>query len=92
MDIGFIGLGQMGAGMAANLIKAGHHVTAYNRSPQKVEALAARGAEPARTVADACGGDVVVTMLAADDAVAGVTFGGGGILASGSHAHFVEHD
>ena len=82
MDVGFIGLGQMGAGMAANLIKAGHRVTAYNRSPQKVDALVAQGAQPARTVAEACHGDVVFTMLADDDAVAGVTFGEDGILAS----------
>jgi len=82
MEIGFIGLGQMGAGMAANLVKAGHHVTVYNRSPQKVEAAARLGAEPARTVADACTGDVVFTMLANDDAVAGMAFGDEGIIAS----------
>jgi 3-hydroxyisobutyrate dehydrogenase-like beta-hydroxyacid dehydrogenase len=82
MEIGFIGLGQMGSGMAANLIKAGHHVTVYNRSPGKVEALAAQGAEPARSVAGACRGDVVFTMLADDEAVAGVTFGQDGILGS----------
>lgn len=82
MDIGFIGLGQMGTGMAANLVKAGHHVTVYNRSPQKVEAVVRRGAEPARTVADACTADVVFTMLANDDAVAGMAFGDDGIIAS----------
>ncbi|WP_029113261.1 NAD(P)-dependent oxidoreductase [Mycobacterium sp. URHB0044] len=82
MDIGFIGLGNMGAGMAANLLKAGHHVTAYNRSQDKVEALAARGARPARTVAEACGGSVVISMLANDEAVEAVTFGAGGILAT----------
>jgi 3-hydroxyisobutyrate dehydrogenase-like beta-hydroxyacid dehydrogenase len=82
MDIGFIGLGQMGAGMAANLVKAGHHVTVYNRSPQKVEAAARQGAEPARIVADACTGDVVFTMLANDDAVADMAFGDDGIIAS----------
>jgi 3-hydroxyisobutyrate dehydrogenase-like beta-hydroxyacid dehydrogenase len=80
MDIGFIGLGQMGAGMAGNLVKAGHHVTVYNRTPEKV-AEAARGAEPARTIADACTGDVVFTMLADDDAVASVAFGDDGIIA-----------
>ena len=55
--------------MAANLIKAGHEVTVYNRSRDKVDALAAEGAPPARTVAEACGGDVVFTMLANDEAV-----------------------
>ncbi|MFN6547756.1 NAD(P)-dependent oxidoreductase [Mycolicibacterium nivoides] len=82
MKIGFIGLGNMGAAMAANLLKAGHVVTAYNRSPDKATALAAQGARPAASVADACQGDVVVTMLANDDAVRAVTFGDDGILAS----------
>ena len=82
MKIGFIGLGNMGAGMAANLLKAGHEVTAYNRSQDKVAALAKQGAKPAKSVAEACGGDVVVTMLANDDAVAAVAFGDHGIIAS----------
>ena len=38
MRVGFIGLGHMGSGMAANLVKAGHDVTVYNRSPAKAEA------------------------------------------------------
>ncbi len=82
MKIGFIGLGNMGAGMAANLLEAGHQVTAYNRSRDKVEALVRRGATAARTVAQACGGDLVITMLANDDALAGVTFGDDGILSA----------
>ncbi|WP_166906589.1 NAD(P)-dependent oxidoreductase [Mycobacterium sp. DL440] len=82
MKIGFIGLGNMGAAMAANLLKAGHEVTAYNRSPDKVTALAAQGARPAASVADACQGDVVVTMLANDDALEAVTFGDRGVVAS----------
>jgi 3-hydroxyisobutyrate dehydrogenase-like beta-hydroxyacid dehydrogenase len=82
LRIGFIGLGNMGAAMAANLVKAGHDVTVYNRSRAKVDALAAEGARPADSIADACRGDVVITMLANDDAVEAVTFGDGGILAS----------
>ncbi|OBI53437.1 6-phosphogluconate dehydrogenase [Mycobacterium kyorinense] len=82
MEIGFIGLGNMGSGMAANLVKAGHAVTVYNRSPAKAETLAQQGATPARTVADACGGDVVVTMLADDPAVEDVVFGERGVLSS----------
>lgn len=82
MDIGFLGLGNMGAGMAANLLRAGHTLTAYNRSFDKVEALAGLGALPARTVADACRGEVVVSMLANDDAVEAVTFGADGVLAN----------
>lgn len=82
MRIGFIGLGNMGSAMAANLIKAGHDVTAYNRSRAKVDALAADGARPAASIAEACDGDMVISMLANDEAVAGVTFGDEGIVAS----------
>jgi 3-hydroxyisobutyrate dehydrogenase-like beta-hydroxyacid dehydrogenase len=75
MDIGFIGLGNMGAAMATTLIKAGHDVAVYNRSPAKVDALVERGARPARTIGEACHGDVVFTMLSDDDAVRHSTFG-----------------
>jgi 3-hydroxyisobutyrate dehydrogenase-like beta-hydroxyacid dehydrogenase len=80
--VGFIGLGRMGSGMAANLIKAGHTVTVYNRTRAKAEPLAAQGARVADTIADACAGDAVITMLANDEAVESVVFGDGGILAS----------
>jgi 3-hydroxyisobutyrate dehydrogenase-like beta-hydroxyacid dehydrogenase len=82
MDIGFLGLGNMGSAMAANLLHAGHTVTAYNRSFDKVEALVAQGARPAHTVAEACRADVVVSMLANDDAVEAVAFGAEGVLAN----------
>jgi 3-hydroxyisobutyrate dehydrogenase-like beta-hydroxyacid dehydrogenase len=86
MRIGFIGLGNMGTGIATNLLKAGHEVTAYNRSTAKVDALVAQGAKRAETVAGACGGDVVFTMLADDAAVHHVAFGdvdlAGGIVDS----------
>jgi 3-hydroxyisobutyrate dehydrogenase-like beta-hydroxyacid dehydrogenase len=82
MKIGFIGLGNMGAGMAANLLKAGHEVTAYNRSMDKAVALAEQGATPAKSVAETCDGDIVITMLADDAAVEAVTFGDDGIRAS----------
>ncbi|MDB5464955.1 MAG: 6-phosphogluconate dehydrogenase [Phenylobacterium sp.] len=82
MKVGFIGLGRMGAGMAASLLKAGHEVTVYNRTPSKAAALAARGAKVAVTVADACRGAAVITMLANDQAVEDVVFGDGGVLAS----------
>ena len=82
VKIGFIGLGNMGAGMAANLLKAGHEITAYNRSQDKVAALTEQGAMPAKTVADACGGAIVITMLANDAAVEAVAFGDDGIIAS----------
>ncbi len=82
MQVGFIGLGHMGSGMAANLLQAGHGVTVYNRTRAKAEPLAARGATIADTPADACKGEVVFTMLADDAAVEGVVLGEGGVLAS----------
>jgi 3-hydroxyisobutyrate dehydrogenase-like beta-hydroxyacid dehydrogenase len=82
MDIGFIGLGNMGRGMAGNLVKAGNRVTVYNRSPGKAEALVQQGATAARTVAEACRGEVVFTMLSDDPAVEAVMFGADGIVAS----------
>lgn len=80
--VGFIGLGNMGAAMATRLLEAGFGVTVYNRSPGKAEALAKRGATVAATVAQACAGDVVMTMLANDDAVDAVVSGDGGVLAT----------
>ncbi len=82
MRIGFIGLGNMGLGMAANLLKAGHQVLGYNRSQHRVDALAEQGAVPARSVAEACAADLVITMLSNDEAVEAVAFGEGGILHS----------
>jgi 3-hydroxyisobutyrate dehydrogenase-like beta-hydroxyacid dehydrogenase len=82
MKVGFIGLGHMGTGMAANLLKAGHGVAVYNRTRAKVDALVAQGAKAAARVSDACHGDAVMTMLANDDAVESVVFGDGGILVS----------
>ncbi|MFZ0496401.1 MAG: NAD(P)-dependent oxidoreductase [Methylocella sp.] len=82
MKVGFIGLGHMGIGMAANLLKAGHDVTVYNRTRTKVDALVARGAKAAASVSDACRGDAVITMLPDDDAVERVVFRDGGIIGS----------
>jgi 3-hydroxyisobutyrate dehydrogenase-like beta-hydroxyacid dehydrogenase len=80
--VGFIGLGNMGSAMATRLLEAGFDVTVYNRSPGKAEALAARGATVATTVAQACAGDVVITMLANDDALDAVVTGEDGVLAT----------
>jgi 3-hydroxyisobutyrate dehydrogenase-like beta-hydroxyacid dehydrogenase len=72
----------MGTGMATNLLKAGHDVTVYNRTRTKADALAAEGAKVAPGIADACRGDVVITMLANDEAIERVMYGHGGVLAS----------
>ena len=59
MKIGFIGLGRMGGHVAANLMKAGHSVTVWNRSQEPVQALVAKGAIAAqhagRRAAGRCG-------------------------------------
>jgi 3-hydroxyisobutyrate dehydrogenase-like beta-hydroxyacid dehydrogenase len=68
--------------MAANLLKAGHDVTVYNRTRTKVEALVAQGAKAAASVSAACSGDAVITMLANDDAVERVVFSDGSIIGS----------
>ncbi len=82
MKVGFIGLGRMGVGMADNLLKAGHEVCLFNRTPAKAEPLVARGAQLAANVAAACRGDAVITMLADDDALRRLAFGPGGIVES----------
>ncbi len=82
MKVGFIGLGNMGSGMAANLLKAGHEVTVFNRTAGKMKALVEQGARPAARVGDACRGDAVITMLAADDALESVVFGSEGVISS----------
>lgn len=77
MDVGVIGLGGMGAGMAESLLRAGHRVSVWNRTPQKVDPLLAKGAQRADTPADAFRGDAVVTMLADDQAVRETILDGG---------------
>jgi 3-hydroxyisobutyrate dehydrogenase-like beta-hydroxyacid dehydrogenase len=82
MKVGLIGLGNMGSGMASNLLKGGHEVTVYNRTPSKAQALVAQGARYAAQVADACRGEAVVTMLADDGSVEGVIFGDAGVISN----------
>jgi 3-hydroxyisobutyrate dehydrogenase-like beta-hydroxyacid dehydrogenase len=72
----------MGAAMAANLVRAGHEVTVFNRSRGKNRALLELGAREASTVAEACRGEAVITMLADDHALADVVLSGGGVLQS----------
>ncbi|HEU5027309.1 MAG TPA: 2-hydroxy-3-oxopropionate reductase [Spirillospora sp.] len=82
--IGFIGLGIMGAPMAANLVRAGHTVTGYNRTPDKVRPLVEAGGRAARSVAEAvAGADVVITMLPDSPDVEAVVLGEDGVLAYG---------
>ena len=83
MKIGFIGLGQMGAGIARNLLRAGHEVVGYNRTRSKTEALTADGIRVAGSVVEACrDAEVCWTMLADDSALQDTAFAPGGILES----------
>ena len=82
MKTGFIGLGRMGIGMVANLLKANHEVTVYNRTKSKVDELTGQGAKPATTVADTCKGEVVISMVSDDAALETVSFGSDGIVAN----------
>jgi 3-hydroxyisobutyrate dehydrogenase len=64
MKIAFIGLGNMGSGMAANLVKAGHNVNAFDLSADALATAAANGCKPFTSVRDAVVGvDAVVSML-----------------------------
>src|SRR5260221_14651856 len=64
--IGFIGLGNMGGPMAANLLKAGHAVTGFDISATALEAFVAGGGKRGASFAEAAaGGDILVTMLPA---------------------------
>lgn len=75
MDVGFIGLGRMGRGMAARLVGAGHRVRVWNRSPGAARRI--EGAVPVDTAAEAFSGDAAITMLADDAALRAVIVEGG---------------
>ena len=81
--VAFLGLGTMGSGMAANLLKAGFLLTVYNRTATKAQPLVNAGARLAATPADAAkGASVVLTMLADDAASRHVWLGDDGALAA----------
>lgn len=83
MHIGFIGLGNMGAPMARNLLKAGHRLTVFDLSEAAVAGLAEAGATPAASPAAVARTDaeLVITMLPASVHVKGVYLGEDGLLA-----------
>lgn len=82
MRVAFLGLGNMGSGMAGRLIAAGHAVSVYNRTPERaarLEALGARVAGSPRAAAERA--DVIVGMTADDDSSRAVWLGDFGALA-----------
>jgi 3-hydroxyisobutyrate dehydrogenase-like beta-hydroxyacid dehydrogenase len=74
-DIGFVGLGQMGAAMAATLASAGRRVIAYVRRPEQQGRLVALGLKPTMNIADLFGCEIVISMLPDDAAVREIVFG-----------------
>jgi 3-hydroxyisobutyrate dehydrogenase-like beta-hydroxyacid dehydrogenase len=79
--VGVIGLGNMGTGIAGQLLNARFNVAVYNRTASAADPLVARGARRAATPADAVEpGGVVLTMVADDSALQAVTLGEGGLL------------
>ena len=91
-EIAFIGLGNMGSGMCANLVKAGHGVRAFDLNPDSVKAAEAHGAKGASSLAEAVSGvEIVVSMLPAGQHVLGVYFGDEGVVAHApAHALFID--
>lgn len=80
MKIGFLGLGQMGAPIALNLIKAGHELMVWNRSSVKTGPLIAAGARAVKDPQDCANQDVVFSILSDDQAVENIVFGAKGLL------------
>jgi len=80
MNVGFIGLGRMGRGMARRILSAGHNLAVHDAVPSQIADIVAAGATAAATVADVCKyRDVVVTMLVEDAVVTEVALRPGGI-------------
>ena len=90
--ISYVGLGTMGSGMVANLLKAGYELTVWNRSVEKNKPFARKGARVADTPANAVRDvDLVMYSLSDDQAVEEVVFGANGIL-SGINAGQIAMD
>src|SRR6476620_2831743 len=86
LNVSFLGLGVMGSPMARHLANAGHRLTIYNRSPERIERwradhpdLTARVAQSPGEAAE--GADAVITCVGNDDDLAGVVLGPAGVFA-----------
>lgn len=83
--VAFIGLGNMGIGMAGRVMAAGHALHVYNRTASRAESLVRRGARHCATPSEACAGaDAIISMVADDPASRAVWSGPGGILSAGT--------
>jgi 3-hydroxyisobutyrate dehydrogenase-like beta-hydroxyacid dehydrogenase len=91
MQLGFCGLGQMGAPMAARLLAAGHRLTVWNRTPSKVDPLVRLGATAAASPLEAAAGtEAVFTMLADPEALDDVLFGTDGVAGTAAPTTVIE--
>jgi 3-hydroxyisobutyrate dehydrogenase len=85
LSVALLGLGTMGSGMAANLLRAGVPLTVYNRTASKAEPFAAQGARIATSPADAAkGAQLIIAMLSDDAASREAWLGSEGALAAAS--------
>jgi 3-hydroxyisobutyrate dehydrogenase-like beta-hydroxyacid dehydrogenase len=81
--IAYLGMGTMGCGMTANLLKAGYPVTVWNRTPERCAAFVGKGARQAGTVAEAAAdADLIMYCLSDDAAVEDLVWGVGGLLSA----------
>ncbi|WP_230530208.1 NAD(P)-dependent oxidoreductase [Microvirga roseola] len=92
-NIGFIGIGLMGHGMAKNLMEKGHRLTILaNRSRERVDDLIARGATEAKSPREvAAASDLVLTCVPTSEDVEGLVYGDSGMLA-GARDGFIHID
>jgi 3-hydroxyisobutyrate dehydrogenase-like beta-hydroxyacid dehydrogenase len=85
MNVGLVGTGPMGLGIGMSLLRElapqGHSITVYNRTAAKAAPLVKAGARLAKTPAEAAAGDVVLSIVADDAAIAMLTLADDGILA-----------
>ena len=89
--VGFIGLGIMGQSMASHLLAAGHPMVIYNRSPEKTEALVARGAKAVDTPAQVANqSDIVITMVGYPRDVEEIWLGSEGLIAQAKNALLID--
>lgn len=90
MKIGFIGTGVMGTGIINNLLTVGHELTVYNRTKSKAETVLNRGAQWAKTPAEAtASSDVVFTMVGYPQDVETVYFGDQGIFSAAKSGQLI---
>lgn len=91
--IGFIGLGIMGSGMAQNLLEKGHDVVVWNRTPEKMAALVAKGAEAASNPAEVARRCPIVMMCVSDtrDVLAVLAYEEGLLEGVGEGSLVVDH-